>query len=113
LALAHVFRAGQLDVLLGCATGTAENFRDRYSALFPAARLIVGAEDNAPTRNEPRNLAFIRAVLALEQDLLTIRELADILGLYSRLLRHPWPVSLFWQQRYYFSREYPLGLALD
>ncbi len=113
LALPQVFRRVSSVYLLGCATGTAENFRDRYSALFPAARLIVGAEDNAPTRNEPRNLAFIRSVLALEQDLLTTRGLVDTRALYRRLLRQPWPVSLFWQQRYYYSREYPSGIALN
>jgi hypothetical protein len=100
-------------ILLGCDTGTPALFSDVFARLFPTARLMIGSEDSAPTRNEARNLRFIAAVLQSEASLQHARRQDDVTRIHRRLLGESWPVAMLWDRQHYFSRHWSgwLGAA--
>ena len=57
-------------VFLGCETGTKTVFQNTLLAMFPAVPVILASEDNAPTRNEARNLAYIRHVITIRPQII-------------------------------------------
>ncbi len=93
-------------LLLGCETGVPALIGDLFSKALPSLQLIVGAEDNAPTRNEPRNLAFIRRYVREEAGLAASDDLTQATNQYRALLQAAWPVSMLWKKRYFFSRDW-------
>lgn len=92
-------------VLLGCDTGTPALFSDLFARLFPIARLMIGSEDSAPTRNEARNLRFITAVLQNEADLQSARRTEEVARIHRQLLAESWPVAMLWDRQHYYSRH--------
>jgi hypothetical protein len=89
-------------VLLGCGTGTKNAYAEYLVPLFPGAILIVGAEESAPTRDEARNLAFIRKLVSVRSALLQVRTRQEVEPIYRSLLAERWPVSLLWRGRTLF-----------
>ncbi len=102
----RLFRSARTVILLGCETGTPEMFRDVFPTLFPAANLLIGAEDNAPTRSEARNIAFIEAVMEAEPALHAARNDKTVAKIHRNLLGHRWPVTILWQGGYYFAKKW-------
>jgi hypothetical protein len=92
-------------VLLGCGTGTRGGYQNYISPLFPNVTLIVGAEDNAPTRDEPRNLAFIRKLNGSRTNLLNGKTKKEIEPLVQSLRAENWPVSLLWRNETLFLKD--------
>lgn len=101
----HLFRQVNTVVLLGCGTGTKVAYGQYLAPLFPGVPLIFGAEDRAPTRDEARNLAYIRKLLAVRSQLLSAQTVRDIEPLYQSLLAKNWPVSLLWRQNVIFFKD--------
>jgi hypothetical protein len=93
-------------LLLGCETGVPALMSDLFSKALPSLQLIVGAEDNAPTRNERRNLNFVRKYVRDEARMLSSTDAAQVSQHYRGLLQAAWPVSMLWQRRYFFSRDW-------
>jgi hypothetical protein len=93
-------------LLLGCETGVPTLMSDLFTKALPSLQLIVGAEDNAPTRDERRNLNFIRKYIRDETKMLSSAEFSRVSQLYRGLLQAEWPVSMLWQKRYFFSRDW-------
>jgi hypothetical protein len=93
-------------LLLGCETGVPALMSDLFTKALPSLQLIVGAEDNAPTRDEQRNLSFIRKYVRDEARILSSTDVAQISQHYRGLLQAAWPVSMLWQRRYFFSRDW-------
>ena len=92
-------------VFLGCETGTKNVFQNTLLAMFPAVPVILASEDNAPTRNEARNLAYIRHVINIRPKLLAARTVKEVQPLFNSLLAKNWPVSLLWRQNIVFFKE--------
>jgi hypothetical protein len=92
-------------VFLGCETGTKTVFQNTILAMFPAVPVILASEDNAPTRNEARNLAYIRQVITIRPKLLAARTVKEVQPLFNSLLAKNWPVSLLWRQNIMFFKE--------
>jgi hypothetical protein len=92
-------------VLLGCGTGTKGAYQNYISPLFSNVTLIVGAEDSAPTRDEPRNLAFIRKFNGSRMNLLNSRTKNEIEPLVQSLRAENWPVSLLWRNDTLFLKD--------
>ncbi len=92
-------------VFLGCETGTKTVFQNTLLAMFPAVPVILASEDNAPTRNEARNLAYIRHVINIRPKLLAARTVKEVQPLFNSLLAKNWPVSLLWRQNIVFFKE--------
>ena len=92
-------------VFLGCETGTKAVFQNTLLTMFPSVPVILASEDNAPTRNEARNLAYIRHVVSLRPKLLAAKTVKEIQPLYDSLLAKNWPVSLMWRQNFVFFKE--------
>jgi hypothetical protein len=92
-------------VFLGCETGTKNVFQNTLLAMFPAVPVILASEDNAPTRNEARNLAYIRHVINIRPKLLAARTVKEVQPLFNSLLAKNWPVSLLWRQNTVFFKE--------
>lgn len=92
-------------VLLGCGTGTKDAYMQNLMPMFPNVPLILGAEDNAPTRDEARNLAYIRKVVQLRPKLLAAKTAQEIEPLFQSLLAKNWPVSLLWRQNTVFFKN--------
>ena len=105
-AVPNAFNQVRTVILLGCDTGTPQMLTQVFNRLFPAAELIVGSELPAPTRDEPRNLSFIRELLRHESQLLAATTAADIAPIYQRLLAEQWPVTLLWKREYFFSDDW-------
>jgi hypothetical protein len=93
-------------LLLGCETGVPALMGDLFTKALPSSQLIVGAEDNAPTRDEQRNLNFIRKYVRDEAKMLSSTDAAQMSQHYRGLLQAAWPVSMLWQRRYFFSRDW-------
>jgi hypothetical protein len=93
-------------LLLGCETGVPALMSDLFVKALPSLQLIVGAEDNAPTRNEQRNLGFIRKYIREEPSLIASTNAAQVGQRYRSLLQAAWPVSMLWQKRYFFSKDW-------
>jgi hypothetical protein len=91
-------------VLLGCGTGSKNAYAEFLSPLFPKTTLVVGAEDSAPTRDEARNLAFIRKLNASRPKLLQVRTAKQIEPIFRSLLAEGWPVSLLWRNSTLFLK---------
>jgi hypothetical protein len=92
-------------VFLGCETGTKNVFQNTLLAMFPAVPVILASEDNAPTRNEARNLAYIRHVINIRPKLLAARTIKEVQPLFNSLLAKNWPVSMLWRQSIVFFKE--------
>jgi hypothetical protein len=92
-------------VLLGCGTGTKGAYQNYISPLFSNVTLIVGAEDSAPTRDEPRNLAFIRKFNASRTHLLSSKTKKEIEPLVQSLRAENWPISLLWRNDTLFLKD--------
>jgi hypothetical protein len=92
-------------VFLGCETGTKSVFQNTLLAMFPAVPVILASEDSAPTRNEARNLAYIRHVINIRPKLLAARTVKEVQPLFNSLLAKNWPVSLLWRQNIVFFKE--------
>jgi hypothetical protein len=73
--------------------------------MFPSVPVILASEDNAPTRNEARNLAYIRQVISLRPKLLAARTVKEVQPLFNSLLAKNWPASLLWRQNIVFFKE--------
>ena len=92
-------------VLLGCSTGTKDAFVQNLAPMFPKVPLIFGAEDNAPTRDEARNLAYIRKLVTVRPKLLSAKTAQEVEPLFQSLLAKNWPVSLLWRQNTVFFKD--------
>ncbi len=92
-------------VFLGCETGTKAVFQNTLLNMFPAVPVILASEDNAPTRNEARNLAYIRHVIQIRPKLLAARTVKEVQPLFNSLLARNWPASLLWRQNVVFFKE--------
>ncbi len=91
-------------ILLGCDTGTPTMFSEVFARLFPLARLMIGSEDSAPTRDEARNLRFIRSLMRFEVPLQLTQRRVEARRIHQQLLAESWPVAMLWDRQYYFSR---------
>lgn len=92
-------------VFLGCETGTKAVFKNTLQSMFPDVPVILASEDNAPTRNEARNLAYIRHVINIRPKLLAAKTATEIQPLYDSLLARRWPASLLWRQNVVFFKD--------
>ena len=92
-------------VFLACEAGTQKVFQNTLLKMFPAVPVILGSEDNAPTRNEARNLAYIRHVINIRPKLLAARTVKEVQPLFNSLLAKNWPASLLWRQNFVFFKE--------
>jgi hypothetical protein len=92
-------------VFLGCETGTKAVFQNTLLNMFPTVPVILASEDNAPTRNEARNLAYIRHVINIRPKLLAARTVKEVQPLFNSLLAKNWPASLLWRQNIVFFKE--------
>ena len=92
-------------VLLGCGTGTKDAYVQNLAPMFPKVPLIFGAEDNAPTRDEARNLAYIRKLVKVRPKLLLAKTVHEVEPLFQSLLAKNWPVSLLWRQNTVFFKD--------
>jgi hypothetical protein len=92
-------------VFLACEAGTKDVFRDTLLKMFPTVPLILASEDNAPTRNEARNLAYIRHVTNIRPKLLAAKTVKEVQPLFNSLLAKNWPASLMWRQNVVFFKE--------
>jgi hypothetical protein len=103
--LPNLFTPVRTLLMLGCSTGTKENFETVLSPMFPKVQVIVAAEDNAPLRDEPRNISFVRRVMDHRQTLVTARNPKEIETVYGNLLAKNWPVSILWRQKLVFFKD--------
>ncbi len=101
----HLFSQVNTVVLLGCGTGTKDAYVQNLVPLFPGVPLIFGAEDKAPTRDEARNLAYIRKLLEVRSPLLSAKTTREIEPIFQSLLAKNWPVSLLWRQNVIFFKD--------
>lgn len=92
-------------VFLGCETGTKAVFQNTLLNMFPTVPVILASEDNAPTRNEARNLAYIRHVVSIRPKLLAAKTATEVQPLYDSLLAKHWPASLLWRQNVVFFKD--------
>ncbi len=104
-SLPRLFGGVDTVLLLGCSTGTRDNFADALAPMFPNALLMIGAEDNAPLRFEPRNMAFIHHVMANRSALLKAQTPQQVSGIYQQFLRKNWPASILWRQEVVFLKD--------
>jgi hypothetical protein len=103
--LPRLFGGVDTVLLLGCSTGTRDYYADVLAPMFPNVQLIVGAEDNAPLRDEPRNIAFIHKVMAERDALLNAKTPKQVNAIYAQFLRKRWPASLLWRQELVFLKD--------
>jgi hypothetical protein len=92
-------------VFLGCETGTKTVYKNTLQSMFPDVPVILASEDNAPTRNEARNLAYIKQVMAIRPKLLAAKTATEVQPLYDSLLAKHWPASLMWRQNVVFFKD--------
>ena len=92
-------------VFLGCETGTKAVYKNTLQSMFPGVPVILASEDNAPTRNEARNLAYIKQVMAIRPKLLAAKSVKEVQPLFQSLLARHWPASLLWKQNVVFFKE--------
>lgn len=92
-------------VFLGCETGTKAVYKNTLQSMFPDVPVILASEDNAPTRNEVRNLAYIKQVMAIRPKLLAAKSVKEVQPLFQSLLAKQWPASLLWKQNFVFFKE--------
>jgi hypothetical protein len=92
-------------VFLGCETGTKSVYKNTLQSMFPDVPVILASEDNAPTRNEARNLAYIRQVVSIRPKLLAAKTAKEVQPLFDSLLAKHWPASLLWRQNVVFFKD--------
>jgi hypothetical protein len=92
-------------VFLGCETGTKAVYKNTLQSMFPDVPVILASEDNAPTRNEARNLAYLRQVVSIRPKLLAAKTAKEVQPLYDSLLAKHWPASLLWRQNVVFFKD--------
>ena len=92
-------------VFLGCETGTKAVYKNTLQSMFPDVPVILASEDNAPTRNEARNLAYLRHVVSIRPKLLAAKTAKEVQPLYDSLLAKHWPASLLWRQNVVFFKD--------
>jgi hypothetical protein len=92
-------------VFLGCETGTKAVYKNTLQSMFPDVPVILASEDNAPTRNEARNLAYIRQVVSIRPKLLAAKTAKEVQPLFDSLLAKHWPASLLWRQNVVFFKD--------
>jgi hypothetical protein len=92
-------------VFLGCETGTKAVYQNTLLSMFPTVPVILASEDNAPTRNEARNLAYIRHVVSIRPKLLAAKTATEVQPLFNSLLAKNWPASLLWRQNVVFFKD--------
>jgi hypothetical protein len=92
-------------VFLGCETGTKAVYKNTLQSMFPDVPVILASEDNAPTRNEARNLAYIKQVMTIRPKLLAAKSVKEVQPLFQSLLAKHWPASLLWKQNFVFFKE--------
>lgn len=66
---------------------------------------MIGSEDSAPTRDEARNLRFIRSLIRFEVPLQRARRNEEARRIHQQLLAESWPVAMLWDRQYSFSRS--------
>lgn len=93
-------------LMLGCSTGTKENYASVLGPMFPSVPVIVAAEDNAPLRDEPRNISFVRMVMDNRTALVRARTPKQVESVYAGLLAKNWPVSILWQHKLLFFKTH-------
>jgi hypothetical protein len=104
--LPQQFASVQSVILLGCETGVPSLIGDLFAKVFPNAKLIIGAEDNAPLRDELRNQRFVRALITQEAALAASESKADIVRAHRAWMNERWPVAILWQREHYLSKEW-------
>ena len=92
-------------VFLGCDTGTKEVYQNTLTDMFPHVPVILASEDKAPTRNEARNLAYIKQVMTIRPKLLSAKSVREVQPLFQSLLSKQWPASLLWKQNFVFFKD--------
>ena len=92
-------------VFLGCDTGTKEVYQNTLTNMFPHVPVILASEDKAPTRNEARNLAYIKQVMTIRPKLLSAKSVREVQPLFQSLLSKHWPASLLWKQNFVFFKD--------
>lgn len=97
---ASAFESVRSVLLLGCDTALDQMMQTRIRPIFPAAKVIIGAEGSAPTRNEPRNLKFIERVVKLEPQLVATQQASFIKNSVANLRAGIWPVAMLWGDVY-------------
>jgi hypothetical protein len=102
----NAFRAARTALLLGCETGTPDMLRGTFSHLFPSARVLIGAEDNAPTRSEARNLKFIDSVIKSEPALQRLKTVKTVGRMHAKWVRAKWPATLLWRREHFFAKRW-------
>jgi len=80
-------------------------YKNTLQSMFPGVPVILASEDNAPTRNEARNLAYIKQVMAIRPKLLAAKSVKEVQPLFQSLLARHWPASLLWKQNVVFFKE--------
>lgn len=104
-SLPTLFKPIDTLLMLGCGTGTKENYSSVLAPMFPSIPVIVAAEDNAPLRDEPRNILFVRKVMDNRKALVSARTPKQIESVYGGLLAKNWPVSILWRQKLVFFKD--------
>jgi hypothetical protein len=104
-SLPTLFKPVDTLLMLGCSTGTQDNFSTVLSPMFPTIPVIVAAEDRAPLRDEPRNISFVRKVMDNRAALLKARTPKQVESVYGGLLAKNWPVSILWRQKLVFFKD--------
>jgi len=92
-------------LFLACEAGTKSVFANTLLAMFPKVPVILASEDNAPTRNEARNLAYIRHVVSIRPKLLAAKNVKEMQVLFNSLLAKNWPASMLWMQNFVFFKD--------
>lgn len=103
--LPRLFKPIKTVLMLGCGTGTHDNYASVLAPTFDGAPLIVAAEDNAPLRDEPRNIAFVRKVMEHRTALLEAKSAKQVAPVYAQLLAKNWPVSILWRHQLIFFKD--------
>ncbi len=109
--LPQQFESVRSVILLGCETGVPSLVGDLFVKVFPAAKLIIGAEDNAPLRDERRNQRFVRSLITQESALFASTTKSDIDRAHRSWMNERWPVAILWRREHYFSKAWSGRLA--
>ena len=103
--LPQVFQPVDTLLFLGCKTGTKENYSNTIAPMFPTIPIVVAAEDNAPLRDEPRNIAFVKKIMSKRDLLVRAQNPKVVESIHAGLLGHRWPVSILWRQKLAFFKD--------
>ena len=104
-SLPTLFKPIDTLLMLGCSTGTQDNYSTVLAPMFPTVPVIVAAEDRAPLRDEPRNISFVRKVMDNRAALVSARSPKQVESVYGGLLAKNWPVSILWRQKLVFFKD--------